>query len=360
MDKIILAGDVGGTKTLLQIAVCNDGESGLATVYEKRYPSTQFNTFDELLSHFLTSALAQNVPVPTRGCVGVAGPVVLEAKGNNKKINYIAKVTNLPWLIDADIIASQFNFSRFTLINDFQAVGYGLETLSDEAFFILQEGDTSFPDLPQPRVLIGAGTGLGQGLLIWQGNAEHGHYAVLGSEGGHGDFSPGSQEQTNLRQFLARKNARVSVEDVLSGRGLVNIYQYYTDKYPDQVSEALTQAMAEGDPAAAVSEAASLVSDSMVSDSVVSNLLAKQAMDLFVEIYGCQAGNLALTCMAKGGVFIAGGIAAKIQSQLIAGLFIKAFQDKGPMSGLMETIPVKLVLNPGVGLKGAALMASRM
>lgn len=347
----LLAGDIGGTKTLLQIATDKTHASPLTVLFEQRYPSKEFPTFDELLSNFLAAAQRINVPKPSVGCIGVAGPVVTDAQGNVS-----AKVTNLPWLLDEKEISMQFNFSQLRLINDFQAVGFGLDALSDNEVVALQTGEKSNQSLRDVQVLIGAGTGLGQGIRVWRGDVDTGFYDVLGSEGGHGNFSSENTEQIELCRFLLQQKdltsqpGRVSVEDVLSGRGLVNAYLYYANKYPNQVNDSLTQSMKAGDAAEAVSQAALAKSDE----------LADRALDLFVEIYGGQAGNLSLTCLAKGGVYIAGGVASKIRSRMEGPGFLNAFKNKGPMSEMMEKIPVNLVVNPQVGLKGALLVASRM
>lgn len=347
----ILGGDIGGTKTLLQIATDKTHQSPLTILYEQLFPSAQFPTFDELLAEFLAAAQQAGVPKPSVACIGVAGPVMVDGQGNT-----LAKVTNLPWLLDVKKLSAQFNFSQLRLINDFQAVGYGLDALVDDELVTLQAGENARQTVSQTRVLIGAGTGLGQGILVWRGNADSGYYDVLASEGGHCDFAPGSHEQLELITFLVQQKGltkcptRVCVEDVLSGRGLVNVYHYFADKYPEEVSSSLMESMSTDDAAAAVSNAALSKTDP----------LAQRALDLFVEVYGSQAGNLALTCLALGGVFIAGGVAPKIQSRMESAIFLRAFQNKGAMSELMKKIPVKLVANPQVGLKGTLLVASRM
>jgi len=346
----ILAGDIGGTKTLLQIAADPSHSEPLTVLYEQRFLSAEFSTFDELLEIFLAAAQQVNVAMPTLACLGVAGPVDVNAQGNTS-----AKVTNLPWVLDEQKISAKFSFEKFRLINDFQAVGYGLDALLENDFSVLQAGAELSDSTPQPRVLIGAGTGLGEGVLVWRDIAGAGYYEVLSSEGGHVNFSPTNPEQLEMLDFLLQQEqltaspSRVSLEDVLSGRGLVNIYYYFANKYPEQVSDELTQSMLENDAAAMVSDAALSEKDP----------LATRALDLFIAIYGSQAGNLALTCLARGGVFIAGGIAPKIQSRMQSQLFLEAFQSKGPMTELMKKIPVTLVTNPQVGLKGALLVASR-
>jgi len=349
---IILAGDIGGTKTWLQIASYSPVslakklpvKDNFTVLFERRYVSAQYASFDILLREFLQAAQQEGLPSAEQGCIGVAGPVVKSLTGND-----FAKVTNLPWQLDVQQLATAHQLRHLYLINDFQAIAFGLEMLAADEAVLLQKGDVSIAGAPAPKVVIGAGTGLGQALLVWNGDVNDGHYEVIPSEGGHGDFAPGSDEQRELLSFLANRQARVSVEDVLSGRGLVAIYRYLADKYPADTCDALHREMTRNDAAVAVSEAGLSATDS----------LARHALDLFAAIYGTQAGNFALTCMATGGVYIAGGIAAKIQACFTSEIFLAAFQDKGPMQQMMKAIPVTLVLNPQVGLKGAALVASR-
>jgi len=350
---IILSGDIGGTKTWLQIAdysrkYCAEntvGEDKFSVLFEQRYVSTKYASFDLLLEDFLTAAQREGVAFPEQACIGVAGPVAKKSAGNA-----IANVTNLPWQLDAQKLSVQNGIHRLDLINDFQAIAFGLELLGKDDVLILQKGNVSINEALDPKVVIGAGTGLGQALLVWYGAADNGRYEVISSEGGHCDFAPGSSAQRELLVFLAVQQSRVSVEDVLSGRGLVNIYRYVANKYPANVSATLQQAMLTGDAAAMISDAAAADHKS----------LAGLALNLFVEIYGTQAGNFALSCKATGGVYIAGGIAAKVQDAFTGTTFLAAFYDKGPMQKIMEAIPVTLVLDPQVGLKGAALAAGRL
>jgi len=351
---IILAGDIGGTKTWLQITDYSPTlltkhlpvKNNFTVLFERRYVSTQYASFDILLQEFLRAAQQEGLPPATQGCIGVAGPVANSLTGNDS-----ANVTNLPWQLNAQQLAMQHQLHHLYLINDFQAIAFGLEMLAADEIILLQKGDMPIGGKILPRVVIGAGTGLGQALLVWCGGGsdDDGRYEVIPSEGGHADFSPGSDEQQDLLSFLLKRQMRVSVEDVLSGRGLVNIYDYLADKCPTEVSETLNAAMANGDAAAMVGEAG----------LSATNSLAGRALDLFMAVYGVQAGNFALNCMATGGVYIAGGIAAKIQDFFTRATFLAAFQNKGPMQQMMKTIPVTLVLNPQVGLKGAALVASR-
>ena len=349
---IILAGDIGGTKTWLQVTDYSPApfakhlpvKDNFTVLFERRYVSAQYASFDVLLGEFLQAVQQEGLPAVEQGCIGVAGPVANSLTGNDA-----ANVTNLPWQLDAQQLAARHQLCHLHLINDFQAIAFGLEMLAADETVLLQKGDVSLGGMTAPKIVIGAGTGLGQALLVWRGKADDAHYEVIPSEGGHADFAPGSNEQRELLSFLAKRQARVSVEDVLSGRGLVNIYEYLAHKHPMDISETVNIAMANGDAAAAVGEAGVSATSS----------LAGRALNLFVSVYGVQAGNFALTCMATGGVYIAGGIAAKIQHFFTREIFLAAFQDKGPMRQMMKTIPVTLVLNPQVGLKGAALVASR-
>ena len=330
---LILAGDIGGTKTLLQIA--NFDENNKKTILnEQRYISADWNDLTDMVSEFLTDVIKERGTVSLHSaCFGIAGPVT----GRQ------GWVTNLSWELDADKMQGALGIPKVRLINDFAAVGYGLEALGPDDITELQAGQEA---AHAPCALIGAGTGLGQGILVWQDD----HYEVMPSEGGHCDFAPVDDEQIELLSYLIERFGHVSYERVCCGRGLVNIYEFLRDKDPAAESAAMKDAVANGDPAAAVSIAALQGSDE----------LASQAMHIFAKIYGQQAGNLALTCMSGGGVYIAGGIAPKIIDKLTDGTLTTAFNAKGRMVKLTEVMPVRVVMNPNVGLMGAALAASRL
>jgi len=329
---LILAGDIGGTKTLLQIADF-DG-SNKKIIHEHRYVSADYNDLTGMALEFLAEVNNEigNVKLQS-ACFGIAGPVT----GRQ------GWVTNLSWELDADKMQQVLGIPKVRLINDFAAVGYGLEALGDGDLIELQAGK---PAKNAPCALIGAGTGLGQGMLFWQDD----HYEVMSSEGGHCDFAPVDDQQIELLSYLIERFGHVSYERVCCGRGLVNIYEFLRDQNPQTESEAMKEAMSSGDPAAAVSIAGLEGNDD----------LASQAMHLFAKIYGQQAGNLALTCMSGGGVYIAGGIAPKVIEKLKDGTLITAFNAKGRMVKLTEVMPVHVVMNANVGLMGAALAASRL
>lgn len=324
----VLAGDIGGTKVLLQIAEA-DGRSCRVHA-EARYESAQYPDFMLLVEEFLRLTRVHDLRA---ACFGIAGPVRPTADGE------AADVTNLPWRIESGALVRELKIPRVRLINDFQAVGYGIAALGAEDFAVMQQGQR------QPRAtcaLIGAGTGLGQGLLVWAND----YYEAVATEGGHADFAPIDEVQMDLLGYLRGRFGRVSYERILSGPGLVNVYGFFLARgIPG--APGLLQAE---DPPAAITKAALAAEDPA----------AVETLRLFVRVYGAQCGNLALTCLATGGVYIAGGIAAKLLPALRKGEFVRAFSDKGRMSALLATIPIDVILNPRVGLIGAALAGSRL
>ncbi len=318
--KTLLAGDLGGTKTWLRLSC------GGEVLREQRYDSAAFDGLIPMIADFLGDS------VPTAACFGVAGPV----RGAT------AQITNLPWRIDAGEIATRFAIPHVSLINDFQAVAYGIEALAAADLLTLQAGQ---PQPQGPRAVIGAGTGLGEGYLVWQGE----HYQALPSEGSHADFAPADEIQAELWRWLAPRYGHVSWERVVSGPGLADIYGFLRERGELPESPQLAAALQSGDPSAAISEYALQHGDA----------LAGAALDLFVAAYGAEAGNLALKILATGGLYVAGGIAPKIAERMQTGGFLRAFLAKGRFAGLLATIPVQVVLNPQVGLLGAERMAGR-
>jgi len=327
----VLAGDIGGTKSLCQVA--DVFPNSYRVIFEKKYESQLYPGFLPLVKEFVKEAASQADMILNSACFGVAGPVT----------ENFARTTNLPWILDGVQLSKELGIPHVRLINDFQAIGYGLEALRAEDFVVLQEG---VEELHGARVILGAGTGLGEGVMYWQQD----HYSILPSEGGHSDFAPTDSSQIELYQFLKTSMPRVSNEDVISGKGLINIFTHFRSNDESQMSREMNIALQEGDQAMVISEFA-LENKSP---------LAVNALDMFCRIYGAQAGNLALTCLAKGGVYIAGGIAAKNIEKLKDGGFMSAFSDKGKMAGLMKKIPVKVVMNENVGLMGAAVVAARL
>lgn len=327
----VLAGDIGGTKTLLQLAECSGDEC--RALREHRYDSHAWDSLHAMAADFLAKDSPQT---PVDGaCFAVAGPVADGPEGQT------ADITNLPWRIQADTLTQILDIPAVRLINDFQAVGYGIDTLADSDLLDLQAGS----QVPRgPRAILGAGTGLGVCLAYWAGS----HYETVASEGGHADFAPADDAQLGLWQCLHERFGHVSWERLVSGPGLVNIFRCLArEAQPDP---ALVRAMEQDDPAAAIARFALEHQDP----------LAARALTLFVSVYGAQAGNLALTALATGGVYVAGGIAPKIRAAFTDGTFLEAFTAKGRMGKLLARIPVRVVLNPGVGLLGARLAAARL
>ncbi|MHB8743376.1 MAG: glucokinase [Sulfuricaulis sp.] len=327
----VLAGDIGGTKTLVQISEYKS--SRYRSVRTKRYDSSAYDSLSSIILDFLKTEKTTNI----KGvCFGIAGPVQETTKGQK------VKVTNLPWEINGPDIKRRFKFPRLRLINDFQAIGYGIEALGKNDLVLLQEGE---PVRHGPRAVIGAGTGLGQGILVWGKD----NYVPIATEGGHANFAPTDELQIDLARHLIKTHGRTSWELILSGHGLVELYAFLKARGVPE-SPVVANAILNDDPAAAITRAALDKNDP----------LANQALDLFVDVYGAQAGNLALTAGATGGVYIVGGIAPKILSRLTNGRFMRAFRDKGKMSHYVAAIPVRVVTNPEVGLIGAVRVASRM
>lgn len=308
----VIAGDIGGTKTLLQLVEPN------GVSIEQRYESGAFATFDDMLRDF-TSRTKEHVDA---ACFAVAGPV----------LGRTATVTNLHWTMDADQLEKAFSITHVALINDFGAVALGVPLLADNDVVPLQTGNRI---ATAPIGILGAGTGLGEAVVIYDGA----HWNVIASEGGHGDFAPQNEEQTRLFLALHQKLGHVSWERLVSGMGLVNIHNFVTgieQPYDDVIPAEIAAAYARGDAA------------------------ARKTVDIFVDIYGSEAGNMALRVLARGGVFLAGGIAARNLDWFTDGRFIEAFLRKGRFHDILREIPVNLIANPRVGLIGATEMARRL
>ena len=320
--QTVLAGDIGGTKTLLALAHWDAGR--LCVEREARFNTSDYATLTPMVLEFLAGV------TPHTACFGIASPI------SSRRI----KLTNREFWIDADEIAHACGIEQVGLINDFAVIGYGLDALAERDLEILQKGLIR----PRaPRALLGAGTGLGQAILVWQND----HYAVLSTEGGHADFAPVTEIQIGLWRALHAQYGHVSYERLLSGQGLIDIFQHLTTTH--RPSAELLSALQGADRAAIISEFGLSHRDAV----------AQQALELFASIYGQQAGNLALTTLAEGGVYIAGGIAPKLIQQLKAGGFMQAFVAKGRYSDWLSNLQVAVVMNPKVGLLGAALAAGR-
>jgi glucokinase len=321
---VILAGDVGGTKTAL--ALFEVRRRALSVVREGVLPSQGFAALTDAIRQFLLEGPPVSIDA---ACIGVAGPV----------IDGRCTATNLPWVVDEASMAESVSTKRVRLVNDLEATGHGVLGLKPSALVALQAGEPRKGTM----ALIAAGTGLGEVLLAWDGR----RHRVVGSEGGHTDFAPRTELETELLRFLLREFGRVSYERVVSGPGLYNIYRFLLASDGASEAEWLRARMETGDPSAVVAEVALDRGDPR----------AVQALDMFVSIYGAEAGNLALKALAVGGVFVGGGIAPKIRAKLEDGTFVTAFRDKGRLGGMMASIPVHLLLEPRTALLGAAAIA---
>jgi glucokinase len=329
MASYFVSGDIGGTKTLLQAAEWREGNAQVR--YERRYENREHSSFSDVLRDFLGATSARGMTTPLSACFAVAGPVTEQG----------IRLTNLPWLMNAGTLQREFGIPAVKLINDFEAVALSVEVLAADDLVVLQKGT---PYRNGVRVTLGAGTGMGVAWLIWQG----GRYIPLPTEAGHMDFAPTNELQFGLFDNLRGQFGHVSVERILSGPGLVNIFNFLVDEWKGR----------EHRPHAGLqSDEATQVSDLAFNQG---HPVAMKSIDLFVEIYGAYAGNLALAGLCRDGVYVGGGIAPKIIGKLQEGGFMKAFREKGRFSSLMEEIPVYVVMNSNAGLMGAAEEAKRM
>ena len=327
----VLAGDIGGTKTNLGIFDVQHHQ--VLPMIESTWASSDFNSLEEVIAQFLEQVQSYDNKLQiTSACFGIAGPV----SGNR------CSVTNLPWVVDGQRIQQQFGWQSLNLLNDLEANAWGIAALDKEDFISLNKGNEVLGNAS----IISAGTGLGEAGLFWDGR----QHIPFASEGGHTDFSPVTEKEYRLYQFLNKKyDGHVSWERIVSGMGLVNLYQFLC--YEENVHPPvwLAQQIQEG-AAAAISNAAINKKDP----------LCEQALDWFVHLYGVETGNHALKIMSKGGVFIGGGIAPKIINKMQSGVFIKAFISKGRMQPLLEYMPVKVIMNDKTALYGPALYAGRL
>jgi glucokinase len=325
---MILAGDVGGTKTILALFDV-DGEE-VKCLRKEQFSSAHYPTFTELLARFLTYA---DCPQITAVCIGVAGIVA----------NGRCETTNLPWVLSSKEIGERVNSQNVWLLNDLEATAWGLLDLPEHNFVELN------PDAQSKQgniAVVAAGTGLGEAIIAWDGSK----HLVLASEGGHADFAPTNEQEIALLKFMLEKYPEhISCERLISGEGLVNIYQFLKHINYAPTNPETEQRMTERDPAAVIGEAGVAGSD----------VLCVEAVKLFCRLYGSEAGNLALKCLPYGGVYLAGGIGAKILPVLQHGNFMRGFLAKGRCRPVMQKISVKVCTNPEVALLGALSYAKK-
>lgn len=299
---MILAGDIGGTHTRLALF-----EKGRMVVEERKFNSRDYPGLEEIVREFL-----QQTKV-AKACFGIAGPI------KDQK----CKTTNLAWVVDAAQISRSLQIPFVHLLNDLEANAYGLKVLKEDELFVLQPGKPEKAN----QALIAAGTGLGEAGLVWDGKKHH----VFACEGGHVDFAPRGALEVELYQYLAKKFGHVSYERVVSGPGMANVYQFLVETGREKGSVKLD--------AAAIAHS------------------SPKTVELFLSVYGAEAGNLALKFLAMGGVYLGGGIAPHMVNEIKMGPFVAAFSDKGRFKDLLKSIPIWIVLNDNAALLGAALYA---
>jgi len=332
---LLLTGDIGGTKTHLALSRLEAGRLEIGA--QRVYPSSAFSGLDEAVERF-RGEVAEACDAEAAG-FGVAGPVF---RGR-------CRLTNLPWRdLDAAELTSRLG-CPVRLVNDFEALGFGIPGLSldpdDGEVYTVQRGER-VPDAPIG--VLGAGTGLGLALVLPA--SEAGPLRVVPGEGGHCDFAPQSALEAELLAHLRARHGHVSWERVLSGPGLGALLDFFMQRAPERVTPDLSSRRAAEDPAAVATRGAA-----------AGDALCAEAVDLFLALYGAEAGNLGLRHLARGGIYLAGGIGRRIADRLAAedGPFLRGFREKGRFAALMATLPVHLVLAEDIALRGAAFAAAQ-
>jgi glucokinase len=325
---MILAGDVGGTKTILALFKAEGGQ--VECLRKEQFPSASYPTFTELLATFLQHT---DYPPITAVCIGVAG-IVVDGR---------CETTNLPWVLSSKEIGEYVNSRNVWLLNDLEATAWGLLDLPEHNVVELnpeaqiQQGNIA---------VVAAGTGLGEAIIAWNGSSYH----VLASEGGHADFAPTTEQEIALLKHLMQEYPdHISCERLISGEGLVNIYQFLKQTGYAPTDPETERQMVERDPAAVIGETGVAGNDP----------LCVEAVTLFCRLYGAESGNLALKCLPYGGVYLAGGIGAKILPVLRQGEFMRGFLAKGRCRPVMQKLSVKVCTNPEVALMGALSYAKK-
>lgn len=327
---LLLAGDIGGTKTSLALY---SGESGLrAPLAEATMPSAGYDDLSSLVREFLQQTQAH----PSRACFGVAGPVIHDR----------VSITNLPWVVDARELEHKLELDQAHLLNDLESIANAIPRLQAEDLYVLNDAPAQETGA---IAVVAPGTGLGEAFLTWEGT----HYAAQPSEGGHTDFAPTNPLEVGLLNYLWKRYEHVSYERVCSGLGIPNIYAYLRDSghatEPAWLAERLAQAH---DPTPVIVNTAL--------DPSLACELCLDTLDTFVSILGSEAGNMALKTLATGGVYLGGGIPPRILPALEHAHFMRSFYNKGRFSEFLARIPVYVIMNPKVALLGAAAFGLTM
>jgi glucokinase len=321
---MLLCGDIGGTKTLL--GLFSPGGLRPLQVHVQAYPTLGFTSLGKMLEVFLEAAGLQRGDLRGAG-FGVAGPV----------LHGVARLTNVPWFVDAGELAEQLRLSSVRLLNDMEAMANAVTVLEEAEVAVLQKGT---PVAGGNKALIAAGTGLGVALLA---NVER-RFVAIASEGGHADFAARNARELAFVEEFSSRLGRVDCEAVLSGPGLMNLFRFLHGRHSGDCT--LTE-----EP---------LTPPAITASAMEGNCLdCVETLDMFVSAYGSEAGNIALGMLATGGVYVGGGIAPKILPALQSGEFMRAFTTKEPMTELLESIPVSVILNEETALVGASVVANR-
>jgi glucokinase len=320
---VILAGDIGGTKC--NLALYEIRGASHRKIVKERYESREFPTFEEMISKFLIDTRAETKDAGANAIeaagFGVAGPVI------DRRV----KATNLPWIVDASALAAQLATPHVVLLNDLEATAHSLALLDPSEVSMLNQGIAA----PQAaQALLAAGTGLGEAILFWDGT----RHVVASTEGGHVDFAPRNEQEIGLLRYMKKQHEYVSVELILSGRGFRTIHSF--------LDASVIHSSFAGPEADSAPEITHLALEGQCPVCV-------QTLDLWVSMYGAEAGNLALKALARGGVWVAGGIAVKIHKKMEDGIFFRSFCAKEKFSALLAQIPIHMVLNEDAPLIGA-------
>jgi glucokinase len=318
-ERMILAGDLGGTKSNLGLFDVQQGK--LATIAEKRYATQQHSGLDMMVQDFLRETRGK----VSASCFGIAGPVV-----NNK-----VHGANMPWEVDGALTAQQLGLNRVRLLNDLEAAAYGISVMEPKDMVTLHTGVAT---LETNRAVIAAGTGLGEGVLFWDGKK----HVPIATEAGHADFAPNTKQHAELWQFLKARRDFVSSENILSGGGFQRVHEFLNPTVRHSSFD---------DPR--IDPAPEITRWGLSGECAV----CAQTLELWVEIYGAEAGNLALRSVARGGIYITGGIAVKILPKMTDGKFVAAVRHKEKLADFLAQIPIHVVLNEDCPLMGAAFVA---
>jgi glucokinase len=321
---MLIAGDIGGTKTLLALYAPDAGAR--APLVEKEYPSGAYADLRDMVRAFL----AETGRTAEVACFDVAGPV----------LSGRARLTNLPWVLDEEELRRDLGFRRVMLLNDLKAIAYAVPRLRPDELHVLNPGR---PEPHGPLAVVAPGTGLGEAFLIWSGS----EYIACSSEGGHADFAPGDAQQAELWRYLSKRYGHVAYERVCSGSGIPNIYDFLRDAGHAAEAPGFAARLA-----SATDRTPPIVEAGMTDPT--GNPLCAAALDIFVSVLGGEAGNMALKVMATGGVYLAGGMPPRVLDRFGDGRFMHPFTSKGRFAELLEAIPVNMVI-ARAALIGAAL-----